>query len=90
MIKFETVTNYGQLKKGDVVLVKDNHRYVFPAQVKEVLMSGTPEEEIIFSKGRNLYFLVGMYLDKRSWVKGCAKVVGGRIFSLSNTMEVYT
>lgn len=90
MIMFETVTDYGQLKKGDVVLVKDNQRYVFPAQVKEVIMPGTPEEEIIFSKGRNLYFIVGMYLDKRSWVKECAKIVGGRIFSLSNTVEAYT
>jgi len=90
MITFKTLTDYGQLKPGDAVLIRDRNDVVFPATVKDVLSPGGAEEEILIGKSKNLYFIVGMYLDGKSWVKECAKIVNGKIYSLSNSMESYT
>lgn len=88
MIEIKPVTNHGQLKEGDVLLIEDS-RKVFPAQVKKVVFPGTKQEEIILSLNRNVYFILHMYLSGESWVKNVSIVIGATLTSISNTAKSY-
>lgn len=81
------LTGPGQLQVGDVLLIEKRNRIVAPAEVKEVIRAGTGEEEIILAKGRNLYFIVSMFLRGESWVKACCKVANGRLYSITNNLR---
>lgn len=83
-IETNQVTKPGQIKKGDLLLLKDRNGVVFPAVAKSVIFEGTSTEEIIISLSRNLYFIMSMYLEGKSWVKDCCIIPNGEAFSLIN------
>lgn len=84
------ITGYGQISTGDVLLIKRSNEFVAPVEVKDVLQKGTDEEEIILSKTKNQYFIMSMFIDGKSWVKECCKLVDGRIYSISNNQRSIT
>lgn len=88
-INIETVTSKSQISSGDLLIIKDKRGNIFPMKVKEVLNPGSNYEEILLSKGKNLYFILSMYLEGKSWVEYCKIVKGGEIFSISNNMNAY-
>ena len=78
------ITGYGQIRTGDVLLVKRSNEFIAPVEVKDVLEPGTEQEEIILSKTKNVYFIVRKFLAGESWIKQCAKLVDGRLYSITN------
>jgi hypothetical protein len=86
-MKLIPLTAYGQLRKGDVILIRRSNEYIAPVEVKEVLSASTDQEEIIISKGRNLYFITSMFLKGESWVKECCKLMNGRLYSVANNQR---
>jgi len=88
-MRFKDLSDYGQLDEGDLILINCERNGVFPVTVKEVLMKGTPEEEIIINKSKNIYFITAKYFDNTSWVKVCAKVTDGKIYSISNNTRKF-
>jgi len=81
------VTGYGQVQKGDVLLVNRGNEFVAPVEVKDVLQAGTEGEEIILSAAKNVYFIVRKFLAGESWIKECSKLVNGRIYSITNNQR---
>lgn len=88
MIKIQQVTFFGQLKAGDMILVETKQDGVFAATVKDVINGSRPDEEIILSKGRNLYFITKMLINDESWAVECHKVFNGKMYSVGNTTDV--
>jgi hypothetical protein len=91
MIELQPVTELGQLKVGDLILIEHQHQnkmVVSPATVRVVLQSGTVDEEIVICKKYNKYFRMEMYLDGESWVKNMQVVKRGKVFSLINSKEL--
>lgn len=86
-MKIIEITRFGQINKDDLLLLRAHNKDIFPALVKEVLVKGSKDEEIIISAGRNLYFSTRMFLEGRSWVKECRKIINGKMFSISNNMN---
>jgi hypothetical protein len=89
-IKIIPVTGVGQIVMGDVLLLKRHGRFIAPVEVKQVLRAGEESEEIILSKTKNLYFVMSMFLKGSSWVKECAKLDNGRLYSLTNNARDIT
>lgn len=81
------LTAPGQLQAGDLLLIERRNQVVCPAEVKEVIRPGTEQEEIVLARGRNLYFVVSMFLRGESWIKECSKVVNGRVYSITNNLR---
>ena len=75
---------------GDVLLITRSNRIVSPAEVKEVIGAGTEREEIVLSRGRNIYFAVSMFLRGESWIKACSKLVNGRVYAITNNLRDIT
>ena len=89
-IKLVPLTGYGQVREGDVLLVKRSNEYIAPVEVKEVIDTGTDREEIILSKAKNVYFVVAKFLRGDSWIKECSKLVDGRLYSITNNQRDIT
>ncbi len=68
MINLVPVIDFGQIQLGDILIIDDGIN-LMPATVKLILNAGTENEEIIFRKKKNEYFLVDMYLKGESWAK---------------------
>jgi hypothetical protein len=80
------ITDYGQIKVGDVLLLDDG-KHVFPATCKRVVDFGSHTEEIVFSLSKNYYFIMSKYLSGDSWIKSASKIERGRMYSFSNNMN---
>jgi len=89
-IQLIPLTGFGQVKVGDVLLVKRSNEFIAPVEVKDVLNYGTPREEIVLSKAKNQYFLVSKFLDGSSWIKECSRLVNGRLYSITNNVRDFT
>lgn len=90
MIRLEPITDFGQIKVGDVLLLKRSNEFVAPVTVKEVIYKGTADEEVIISKTKNFYFITSMLLDGTSWVKECARLINGKLYSVANNQNDFT
>ncbi len=84
------ITAAGQIKEGDVLLVKRSNEFIAPVTVKLVLNPGSNHEEIVLAKGKNIYFITSMFLDGKSWVKECCKLENGKIYSISNSLHNFS
>lgn len=58
----------GQIKSGDVIIMTTAGRRICKT-AKEVLHAGTREEEVIYNKKKNHYFITRMVLDGTSYHK---------------------
>ena len=67
-MRIEPLTEYGQIKSGDLILLK-NRGVIESHKVKDVVASGTDREEIILKRKKNIYFIVSMALEGSSWAK---------------------
>jgi len=81
------LTAAGQLQVGDLLLIERRNQVVSPAEVKEIIRPGTEQEEIVLARGRNLYFVVSMFLRGESWIKNCSKVANGRAYAITNNLR---
>ena len=81
------VTGYGEIKQGDVLLIRRADGIVLPVTAKEVLHSGTEDEEVIISKRKNKYFHTGMLICGQSWVKEACILENGKMFSIGNSLN---
>lgn len=83
------VTKPGMIKQGDFLLLKEKgKKEVFPVTAKKILNGGTVREEIIFSVSKNRYFILNMVINGNSWIEECSIVEDGKIYSVSNSVEV--
>ena len=89
MITTVEVDSPGMLRDGDLILIEKQNGVVFPAIIKKAINSGTENEEILFNKRRNLYFILSMMLDGSSWVKSCHKVFEGKMYDATNNMHAW-
>jgi hypothetical protein len=69
--RFEPLTQFGQIKRGDLIIVRNVEGEVTPVIVADIVQAGTETDEIITDKRKNSYFIVSMYLAGQSWVKDC-------------------
>lgn len=79
----------GQVQEGDLLLLQKSNGITFPAIVKHVCSPGTDGEEIVINNRRNLYFNVSMYIDGKSWIKSCKKIIDGKMYSVTNNMNAW-
>ena len=77
----------GQIKDGDFLLIKKTNGVIFPAIAKEVIGWGE-NEEIIYAKGKNFYFITRMVLDKESgYISEVYIVPNAKATSVINNMN---
>ena len=69
---FQRLSGFGQIKRGDSIVMLDTDRKIKTVTVAEVLNSGTDKEEIITNRRKNHYFITAMYLEGKSWAKDVA------------------
>lgn len=87
MITTQTVTGYGQIKNGDVLIIETRTGFTFPAVAKYVLHSGTEKEEVVISKSKNHYFIMSMMLSGKSWAKTVVRILDAVLTSYSNSTK---
>lgn len=87
MIITQTVTRYGQIENGDVLIIETKTGITFPAIAKKVLHGGTEDEEVVISLRRNHYFIMSMMLAGKSWAKNVIRIPGAVLTSYSNTTK---
>ncbi len=83
------VTGPGQIKVGNVLLIRRSNEFIAPVTVKDVLEAGTCREEIIISKAKNIYFLMSKFIDGTSWIKECVILVDGKMYSIGNNQNCF-
>lgn len=59
-MNLEQLNEYGQLQKGDNILIVWKCGKITCKKVKEVLFEGTKNEEIIYNSKKNYYFITDM------------------------------
>lgn len=89
-MKVISITGFGQVLPGDVLLIKRSNEFIVPVEVKQVLNAGEATEEIVLSIRKNIYFIISMFLKGDSWVKECSKLQDGRIYSITNNLRDIT
>ena len=89
MIEIANVTNYGQIKKGEVLVIERSNGIKFIAVAKEVIRKGTDQEEVVICKSRNDYFIMSLMLDGKSWVKNVSRLIDVKIISITNNLDTY-
>lgn len=71
-MSYSKLMAYGQIEKGDKLVIVGRDGRVNRKKVREVLHSGTKNEEVIISKASNSYFITSMVLAGSSWAKAVA------------------
>ena len=84
MIHWQSITDFGQMKEGDLILIQQKNGVVFPETVKEIIRHGSENEEIVFSMKQNKYFITKMLLDGESWAQSVVKVIDGKATCIIN------
>jgi hypothetical protein len=87
MIQTQPVTRYGQINKGDVLVIETKSGITFPAVAKMIIRSGTEDEEVVISLRRNHYFIMSMMLAGKSWAKNVIRIPGAVLTSYSNSTK---
>lgn len=87
MIITQTVTRYGQIENGDVLVIETKTGITFPAVAKRVLHGGTDKEEVVIAKSKNHYFIMSMMLAGKSWAKNVIRIPGAVLTSYSNSTK---
>lgn len=67
-VAWNKLTGIGQLKAGMNIRFSMNGVDI-ETDVKEVLFAGTKNEEIVYNRKKNHYFIVGLVLDNKSHAK---------------------
>lgn len=68
-MNYQSLRGYGQILKGDKLIIISADGSVKKAVARDVLNKNTRQEEIIINKKKNLYFIVSMVIDGTSWAK---------------------
>jgi hypothetical protein len=90
--KLIPLTDFGQLKQENTLLIEGSKGEIFIAEVRQIINPGKSSEEIILAKGRNVYFVVSNYLQGKSWVKSVDVINNAKITNICNTkrkFEIY-
>ena len=83
------LTEAGQLKVGDALLIEDKRGGTFIAEVKMLIESGKRSEEVVISKSKNVYFVLSNYLQGKSWVKAVDVINNAQITNICNTRKKF-
>ena len=89
MIEFIPVTNFGQIKQGEVLVIEKTNGVKFVAVAKKVLNKGKTTEEIIINLGGNDYFIMSLFLEGKSWVKSVIRLLDVEITCITNNMKEF-
>lgn len=73
-MNIKKINDFGQLKKGDLIIIEMNCGKIKTKKVKEVINPNTENEEVIYNSKKNYYFITKMLLDGTSFVKNVSKV----------------
>lgn len=68
-MRLKTVDSINSIKQGDTLIITGDSFINKPVKAQIVKVSTSDGVEVIFNKGQNKYFNVGMYLKGESWVK---------------------
>lgn len=84
------VTARGQVKEGDVLLLLDRTtQQHIPATARLVQTMEQDGEEIILTKGTNLYIKTESVLQNKSWVLSMFIVKNGKMYSQFNGTAIF-
>lgn len=75
-MEIEDVKNITDIKQGDTLILTGDTLKNEPVKVQMVKVSESDGTEIIFDKKQNRFFNLGMYLEGKSWVKECKRLIG--------------
>lgn len=89
MITTQAITDFGQIKEGDVLIIEKRNGCKHVAQAKMVLNRGTDREEVVICKSKNDYFIVSMLLDGKSWVKSAVRLPDVTLTAITNNMHEF-
>lgn len=89
MIEFIPVTDFGQIKQGEVLLIEKTNGVKFIAVAKKVLNKCKPTEEIVINLSSNIYFIVSMFLDGNSWVKSVIRLPDVEATNIVNNTKTF-
>jgi len=87
MIAIKPVTDYGQINNGDTLVLEKQNGVKFVATAREVLNPNTNNEEILLTKRSNDYFIMGLFLEGRSWVKNACVLIDVKVVTLTNNFN---
>ncbi len=68
------LTAAGQIQQGDAFIFTDSDGKVKARNAELVLNPGTAEEEVVYKKRGNLYFITALVLDGKSYAKNVSVV----------------
>lgn len=85
MIEIQPITDYAQIKPGDVLIVETKTGIKIIAIAKQVIRFGTEHEEVVTNLTKNHYFATQMLLDGKSWAKNVVRIPGAKLTASTNT-----
>lgn len=85
MIETQPITDFGQINRGDVLVIETKTGIKIIAIAKAVIRSGTADEEVVTNIRKNHYFIVQMLLDGKSWAKNVVRIPGAKLTASTNT-----
>jgi ASC-1-like (ASCH) protein len=74
-MELREVKKLTDINQGDMIIITGDVFKCELVKVKKIKISEKDGVEIIFNKKKNLFFNLGMYLDGKSWVKECVKII---------------
>lgn len=69
------ITTLTDIQKRDTIIITGDTLKNEAVKVQAVKVTPHDGTEIIFDKRNNRFFNLGMYLEGKSWVKQCKKIV---------------
>lgn len=85
MIETQSITDFGQIHRDDVLVIETKTGIKIIAIAKKVIRPGTKYEEVVTNLRQNHYFIVQMMLDGKSWAKSVVRIPGARMTASTNT-----
>ena len=89
MIQTQAISDFGQIKEGDVLVIEKRNGCKHVVQAKIVLNKGTDKEEVVICKAKNDCFIVAMVLNNTSWVKSIIRIPDTALTAITNNMREF-
>ena len=83
------VDGYGQIKKGDILVLQRKGNDKFIAQAKLIINPGKLTEEVIIGINKNIYFITRMMLEGTSWIQKIWRLNDVKINALINNSYIF-
>lgn len=89
MITSQPITDFGQVKEGDVLIIEKQNGCKHVVQAKVVINEGSEREEVVICKSKNDYFIMALMLEGKSWVKSVLRLPEVALTAITNNTKEF-